>query len=178
MASFAMARDTKVSYKNVFKVMVVALFTSMFVTHLFSTSIIGVIGGYKFPGRAIRTPCITEAGVTWAKPTPMRMIDAIPWVAAGFIFMVAMRYLYSRILWLPDPLAAIPAWSWHPSLWGLWPVYLVAWVVKSIVLRLGGSRAYEEWVVPFVGGFMSGAALEILITATISFLVFSPTITL
>ena len=83
----------------------------------------------------------------------------------GFLFMVVMSYLCTRFIWLPNPLVAILAWEWITSLCGIWAACLVAWVIKYLVLRTGGSKLYERWVVPFVGGFILGDALEVLVAA-------------
>ena len=176
MASYTMARFTRVNPRSVLKVMVVAMFTSMLVTHIVEILLLGTVGASKFPSPIIKATAIDvdRWGNFWSKPTADPMTDVIPWVAVGFVFMVVMRFLYSRILWLPDPLAAIPAWSWIVSLHGVWFPCLVAWVIKSVVLKVGGSRLYEEWVVPFVGGFISGTAVEILLTATASYIMFPP----
>jgi hypothetical protein len=174
LGSYRMAKLTGVSSKNVMKVMVTALFTSMLVTHLVDMGLLGVVGASKFVFPTIKATAIDvdRWGNFWSKPTGRPMTDVIPWVAVGFIFMVVMKYLYSRILWLPDPLAAIPAWSWTVSLHGVWFPFLVAYVIKSIVLKVGGSKLYEEKVVPLVGGFIVGSAVEILITAITSYALF------
>jgi hypothetical protein len=160
------------------KVMVTALFTSMLVTHLVDMGLLGVVGASKFGSPVIKATAIDvdRWGNFWSKPTGRPMTDVIPWVAVGFIFMVVMKYLYSRILWLPDSLAAIPAWSWTVSLHGVWFACLVVWIIKSIVLKIGGSKLYEDWVVPFAGGFIAGTTLEIAITAIASFILFPPTL--
>ena len=52
----------------------------------------------------------------------------------------------------------------------------MVWIIKSLVLRIGGSKLYEDWVVPFAGGFISGTTLEIFITAVASFILFPQTL--
>jgi hypothetical protein len=67
---------------------------------------------------------------------------------------------------------AIVSWAWVISLHGVWFACLVAWIIKSIVLRVGGSKLYEQQLVPFVGGFMLGDAFEVLITALTAYSIF------
>ena len=43
-----------------------------------------------------------------------------------------------------------------------------------MVLRIGGSKFYEERAVPFVGGFILGAALNALIAGIGAFIAFRP----
>jgi hypothetical protein len=172
-ASYTVARHTNVNPRNVFKVMIVAMFTSMFVTNLAVLSIFGVFGASRF----WRSPQLEGWRIEfWNRPSPHSMTEVAPWIVTGFLFMVVMSYLYSRILWLPNPLAAIPAWSWTVSLHGVWFACLVVWIIKSIVLKIGGSKLYEDWVVPFAGGFIAGTTLEIAITAIASFILFPPTL--
>jgi len=47
----------------------------------------------------------------------------------------------------------IVAWDWVASIMGTWSAALVAGIIKWLVLRIGGSKLYEEKAVPFVGGF-------------------------
>lgn len=86
------------------------MFTSMLVTNFVEASILAVFGGSRI--RFLGNPNIDPWRVEfWNRPSPFPMTEVAPWIVAGFLFMVVMSYLYSRILWLPNPLAAIPAWS-------------------------------------------------------------------
>lgn len=42
-------------------------------------------------------------------------------------------------------------------------MFLGAWALKVLTLRIGGSKAYEEYGVPIVVGFIAGFALIALI---------------
>ncbi|RLI28167.1 hypothetical protein DRO58_02740 [Candidatus Bathyarchaeota archaeon] len=177
LASYKMARLTGVSPRNVLKVVAVALFISMFVTQITARAILGVVGGSRFSSPVVKTtPIVWGWNSFWNQPARASMSEVAPWVITGFVFMVVMRYLCSRILWLPDPLWALPAWGMQGGLYGLWFACLVAWMIKSMILRIGGSKLYEEWVVPFVGGFMLGDALEVFIAAITSYVMFPPTL--
>jgi hypothetical protein len=44
-------------------------------------------------------------------------------------------------------------------------------VIKYAVLKIGGSKLYEERVVPIVGGFMLGNIVEVLLASLLSFAV-------
>ncbi|RLI25111.1 hypothetical protein DRO58_06695, partial [Candidatus Bathyarchaeota archaeon] len=177
LASYKMARLTGVSPRNVLKVVAIALFTSMFVTQITERAILGVVGGSKFPSPVIKaTPIVWGWNSFWNQPARASMSEVAPWVIAGFVFMVVMRYLCSRILWLPDPLMALPAWSWTVGLHGVWFASLVVWIIKSLILKIGGSKLYEEWIVPLIGGFMLGDALEVFIAAIMSYIMFPPTL--
>lgn len=85
-------------------------------------------------------------------------INTLPW-----------NVLFPAVIWY----TLIVAWDWEASLHGVWFVALIDGIVKYIILKIGGSKLYEEKVVPFVGGFILGTALEVLVAA-MSFFVFFP----
>lgn len=177
LASYKMAKLTGVSPKNILKVMVVALFVSMLSTKIVQLSAYGVFGGQRFSWPPIwRATNESFQGFHWSRPVNLPISEVSMYIFMGFIFMVLMRFLYTRFLWLPDPLFSIVAWDWVISLHGTWVPVLVAYIIKSIVLKLGGSKLYEDWVVPFVGGFIVGNVLEVFVTAVSSYLLFPPTL--
>lgn len=79
---------------------------------------------------------------------------------AGFIIVTTLAVLHARFLWLPfEPVGFLIATSFG-GFWNcLWSVFLSAWIVKTIVIRIGGSKLYEEWIPPAVGGFAAGTAI-------------------
>lgn len=175
LASYKMAKLTGTNPRNVLKVMMVALFISMLTTKVVQLSAYAVFGGQRFSWPPIwRETSEAFQGFLWSKPVDAPISKVGAYIAIGFIFMAVMRWLYARFLWLPDPLFSIVAWDWVTSLHGTWVPVLVAYVIKTIILKTGGSRLYEEWVIPFVAGFMLGDVLEVFITAITSYLLFPP----
>lgn len=173
-----MAKLTGANPRTLLKVVVISLFISMFVTKVAQEVLLSIVGASKFAFPTIKATAIDvdRWGCFWGRPSPRPIVEATPWILVGFVFMVVMRYLYSRLLWLPDPLAAIVAWDWVTTLCGIWLPALVAYVAKFIILRVGGSKLYEEQVVPFVGGFILGTTLEIFVAALTSYALFPPPI--
>ena len=175
LASYEMARLTDVNPRNILKVMLVAMFTAMFVTHFAQFLIPGLFGWSRLNYGNIPSDLESHAlGNFWNRPSNAPISELGTHITIGFVFMVIARWAYSRFLWVPDPITAIVAWSWVISLHGTWIVCLVAYVVKSIVLKVGGSKLYEQWVVPFVGGFILGDALEVLLAAITSYALLPP----
>jgi hypothetical protein len=70
-----------------------------------------------------------------------------------------MSVLHSRFVWFPHPLGPIITWSFGGTLFGWWLAFLVAWILKWLTLRIGGSKAYEEIGLPLAGGTTAGYAL-------------------
>lgn len=53
--------------------------------------------------------------------------------------------------------------SWTSTLWGIWFPFLIAWILKYLTLKIGGSRAYEEYGMPLMAGFIAGYMIAVLV---------------
>ncbi|RLE61910.1 MAG: hypothetical protein DRJ38_10615 [Thermoprotei archaeon] len=176
LAAYKMAKFTNVHPRNVLKVLVVAMFTTMLFTNITQILFMGAFGAR---GRGLLLAQSLDQHpwtAFWSQPVTVPLYEASLQLVVGFIFMILMTHLYGRILWLPNPMMAPIAWSDPTSLSGIWFPCLVSGLIKWLILRIFGSRFYEERVVPFVGGFLLGDALEVLITALTSFALFPPTV--
>jgi hypothetical protein len=86
------------------------------------------------------------------------------YITAGFVWTVLLSLLRARFVWFPfDPIGFIIATSFSGEFNHVWSVFLTAWLVKTIVLKIGGSPLYEKYVIPGVGGFIGGVALASMI---------------
>jgi hypothetical protein len=85
--------------------------------------------------------------------------------AAGFLITMALFLLRTRFLWWPlHPIGFVIATATFPlGGMGEWNAFLGAWIAKFLTLRIGGSKAYEEYGIPFVSGGIAGYALANLI---------------
>jgi hypothetical protein len=156
-----MASLTGTSNRNTFLVTTVAMLISIpliQITRIWMVSMYGVVllgGGHA--SCSIDNVC---SGWGWT-PTLMPLIT---YGGIGFVITFALAMLHGRFVWFPfEPLGFVIATS-VPGLWyGVWSQFLVAWIVKTIVLRVGGSNLYERYGIPAVGGFLGGVALSIFI---------------
>ncbi|MBS7612148.1 hypothetical protein KEJ27_08120 [Candidatus Bathyarchaeota archaeon] len=173
LGSYKMASLMKVHPRNVVKIASISLIVAMLVACIMNVILPGVYG-------MGRTTCYTTNNLMgrvnhmWAVPSPRPMVDIAPWVAGGFVFMVVMSLLHVRFLWMPDPVMSIIAWDWIGGLHGTWMASLIVCIVKWLILRIGGSKFYEERAVPFAGGFILGAALNALIAGIGAFVTYRP----
>ncbi len=94
--------------------------------------------------------------------TPSAM-DPSTW---GYIFggvltiiVAVLRQLYAGF-WL-HPIGIILGSSYYSE--GIWGSALVAWIIRSIVLRLGGAATVKNKLLPFFVGFFLAAILSVLI---------------
>ncbi|MBS7612939.1 hypothetical protein KEJ48_01635 [Candidatus Bathyarchaeota archaeon] len=171
LGSYKMANLMRVHPRSVVKIASIALIVAMFSACMMNIVLPGVYG-------MGRTHMLTSTNLMgrvydmWNRPSPHPVVEIAPWMIGGLIFMVIMSLLHARFLWLPDPLMSIVAWDWVGSLMGTWSAALVAGIIKWLVLRIGGSRLYEEKAVPFVGGFILGAALNALIAGICAYIIF------
>ncbi len=87
------------------------------------------------------------------------------WVALGAVLVVAAAAARLRLPW----------WPLHPVIfvvWGTWPMtvlaasFLVGYVVKQAVLRLGGATAYRA-ATPIMVGLVAGELLGALVWACV-----------
>jgi hypothetical protein len=46
---------------------------------------------------------------------------------------------------------------------GFWSAFLVAWIIKTITLRVGGSKLYETMGIPTAAGIVAGSMIAVLI---------------
>ncbi|MEM1570084.1 MAG: DUF6784 domain-containing protein [Candidatus Bathyarchaeia archaeon] len=84
--------------------------------------------------------------------------------AIGFIITMVLFLLRARFLWWPiHPVGFIIATSIAPNHMKEWTTFLAAWIAKLLTLRMGGSKAYEKYAIPFVSGGVAGYALANLI---------------
>jgi hypothetical protein len=82
----------------------------------------------------------------------------------GFIIVLSLFYLHSRYVWWPiHPMGFLLSGGMYIVWTGVWTSFLVAWVLKYLTLRIGGSKAYEQYGVPFVGGTLLGLVMTVLV---------------
>jgi hypothetical protein len=78
----------------------------------------------------------------------------------GGLITAALSLLRARFVWMPlHPLGFAMATSVGIAWWGSWNAFVFAWAAKWITLKVGGSKLYENYGVPLVGGFLAGLAL-------------------
>ncbi len=85
-------------------------------------------------------------------------------IGAGFLLAAFLQAMRVRFFWWPfHPLAFAVSGSWEMNL--LWMPLLIAWVIKTLLLRYGGIKTYTA-ALPFfygliLGQFVPGSLLNI-----------------
>jgi hypothetical protein len=163
--SYKMASLTGVSVKSVFKILMVSIVIYSLVTIPAWLNIAYTFGITKLNGTWGMYGCngiIQRSG----KPETWNSCPGTePWVphfVAGFIFVGLLSWLHTRYVWFPfEPVGFILSEAVGFE-WGFWSYALIAWVLKQLTLRIGGSKLYEEFGVPIAGGYIAGHMLALI----------------
>jgi hypothetical protein len=85
-------------------------------------------------------------------------------VITGFIVTVLLYFLRMRFVWWPlHPMGFLISGAAREVWTGAWTSFLGAWALKFITLRIGGSKAYEEYGIPTAAGVLAGFVLAAII---------------
>jgi hypothetical protein len=80
----------------------------------------------------------------------------------GVAITTALAVLRAKLAWFPfHPLGYVLASSWLMK--GVWFTFLIAWLVRLVLFRLGGARMIRHGLVPFCVGMFVAAILSIVI---------------
>jgi hypothetical protein len=166
--AFRMADLTSTSNRNVFLTMVVASAVVPIASLFGYYYTVYTIGLSKIPGNYATYGCdalLSNVQSIWNNAPASD--PWIPYFFAGFVITAALSVLHSRFIWFPfEPVGFSLAISKAVIPWGIWSSALIAWVVKTVTLRVGGSKLYEGWGAPVAAGFIAGYML-VLIPGTI-----------
>jgi hypothetical protein len=158
-----MAKLTRTSLKNTFWIGVMAYVISFLTISVTKVWLSNIYGQRVIPSMGWVLIDRGEQCMVYPYSLPSNEIF-LTYGAAGFIITAALAILHARFVWFPfEPIGFIIATNFA-GFWNcLWSVFLAAWIIKTVVIRVGGSRLYEEWVVPAVGGFAAGTAITTLL---------------
>jgi len=175
LGSYKMSSLMGVHPRNAIIVAFLTLALAAFIACIMNVMIPGIYGLSATPTMRGSYDLQGRINTFWNAPSPHPLTDIVPWLTTGFVFVVIMKLLQARLLWIPDPTMAIVAWDWIGGLHGTWAAATICAVIKWMLLRVGGSKLYSERVVPFVGGFILGDVLNAIIAGTLAFTMLRPT---
>jgi hypothetical protein len=164
-AAFRMAKLANVDNKDVFKALMIGIIVgpiSVLTAFVWVNNTFGLTKLAPF-GTAFTDSLIDRTGNpdNWnIKPgtTPW-----IPNMIIGMIIVGGLYYLHSRFVWFPfEPVGWILGTSYMSMLWGIWFPFLLAWVLKTLTLRVGGTKVYESIGIPVAAGFLTGYMVIVL----------------
>ena len=162
----AMANFTNTNAKNVLKIVLFAAVLTPLLAQI--SLLVGLysFGSNRLSGFAVYSPT-DRFTPEWAETNPSRFVWW-PQALSGVIVAFALNYLHARFIWFPfEPIGFLMAISWASILYEAWQPALMAWVIKTLTIRVGGSRMYESLGRPVAAGFIIGYALMAVIGAVI-----------
>jgi hypothetical protein len=166
--SFAMARLTRTRLKDIYLLTVLSVLLAAptaVIGRVFIANFLGIGRVPVWGGCDVAHLCDNSFDV-WHLAPPIN--DIFGASIAGFIITVALSLVRARFIWWPiHPLGFLIATSFSAIWFGSWNCFLAAWIVKWITLKVGGSRAYENYGAPAVGGFLAGVTLGYFIGAIV-----------
>jgi hypothetical protein len=161
MMSYKMANLTGVSSKSVFKISMISMIVFSLTALPIWLWLAYTWGITKFPYTYGVHAC--NAIVSRAQ-TADHYPAAEPWLSqffVGFISVGLLSWLHARYVWFPfEPIGFILAIGMGD--YGFWTFAAIAWVLKIITLRIGGSKLYEEFGAPLAGGYIAGHMLVLI----------------
>jgi len=174
-ASYKMANLTGVNSKGIFKVMMIAVLIAPLVTIVTFLWLSYIYGGMKFYVGSVVVGSSQFFGYSspdsWISKPGMEPV--LPYVLLGIAIVAVLSILHARFIWFPfEPIGFIIGTSWISVLWGYWGPFFLAWILKTITMRLGGSKAYERYGVPIAAGFVLGYMVTVLIGGSMGMLRF------
>ncbi|MGQ9514920.1 MAG: DUF6785 family protein [Thermoproteota archaeon] len=165
-ASYRIAKLAGVSNKNVFRALAVVLIITplpAILAVLWFGYAIGISKSVQF-NWGYGDGIVAHLTDPWYYDQQPASGSWIEYVAAGFIIVGIFSLMHARYVWFPfEPIGFILGFGNSSMLFGIWFPFLVAWILKYLTLRIGGSRAYEEIGLPLAGGVLAGCMAFIFI---------------
>ena len=155
-----MASVNKVSNRSVFKILLIVNIVAPLL------SVIGAIWAFYTFG-ITKMPTTSSLWYSaYSTYSPSNLINRPayePWwpnMLAGIVFAGLLSFMHARFVWFPlEPIGFLLATDGHALIEGIWTMALVAWVLKTITLRVGGSALYERTGIPTAIGFIIGIVI-------------------
>jgi len=107
----------------------------------------------------------TTWSYTYGTPPSIQAPERWGLTLSGIIFTILVYLARARYAWFflnPVGIAATFIGHW-------WATGFIALVVKYAVLKIGGSKAYEDYLVPLAAGVLAGYGINYIITAWLAF---------
>jgi len=167
--SYRMSGLVQFPNRSVFKILLVVALISPIVVYL-SEVWIGHTYGLSRTGIC---SSVYNCGAPWGQTaeswaTLPNNEPWIPYMFLGIVIVGALSLLHARFLWFPfEPIGFLNGMSYNSLISGVWFPFLIAWVLKTVTLRIGGSKAYENYGLPLAGGFVAGSIVISIIGAVL-----------
>jgi hypothetical protein len=148
---------------------IVALILTLAITVVVTLQVLyqqGGLLGYTWFSKDAVGSSLKDAAVT-IKTAPGVSVANIGWMILGAIVVFLLVQGRSRFLWFPlHPLGYLVAPAYPIT--QLWFSFFVGWLVKSLVMKYGGSDTYVK-LRPFMIGLIIGNVAAMLFWSLLTF---------
>jgi len=164
-ASYRIASLAGISNKNAAKTMLGAMLVAPLYLISFLIVLYTLGGVSKIPAAGWMQGCGWASCAYRASWEMKPGFPETPQLLAGFITTVILHWLHARFIWFPfEPMGFLLGFASYPAIrTGYWFPCLIAWIAKMLMLRIGGSKAYEEVGMPVAGGILTGSMFIVFI---------------
>jgi len=162
MRGFKLADLAGVKPRDAYKLISVAFLIALPISIIMRTYFFNLFGATRL------WPSCGSFDCEYTSKTRYNTAPPLEWMGLGgvmgFIIVLAISFLRGMYAWFPiHPLGFILATGIFTSFAGSWSIALGAWIAKWLTLRIGGSRAYEEYGMPFVSGYVAGFIINLIL---------------
>lgn len=163
--SYKMASETKTDPRDVFKAQLPTLILGIIIVTVLGWMVVGASGvrGWWASWTTGWDGCRNNIGQARFAVVRERMLEAKTWGwgLAGIIIAVVLMYARMRFPWFPINVIGAAILNWT-QVFGML-VTIVAWVVKLITLKIGGTKVYEDILTPLAAGMVLGGVIVYVI---------------
>jgi len=161
MHSFRLADLSGVNPRNIYKMLFIFLIIAYAITLPFKVYWAHFFGA-RYPHCLSGYECDEWAEGPYNTFPPSN--ELIGPIIMGFIIVVLLSFARSRFAWWPlHPMGFLISGSANMAFTGAWTNFLVAWIFKWATLKIGGSKAYEDYGIPFASGILAGFVIVIIV---------------
>ncbi|CEK12710.1 hypothetical protein CWRG_00163 [Chthonomonas calidirosea] len=175
--SMKLADGLSVRRRTLVPVFLLAFITALLVSGYYSIHLpytYGAVQMYSYVYQGNPVWAFTDAASTMNHTNPNIQFFDILNFGIGILVTVLIVALRSRLPWFPfHPLGYALSGSW--TMMVFWFPCLVAWVLKSLIIRYGGMKLYARLRPLFLGAVLGEFIMAILFTAPAIFNRFTPT---
>jgi hypothetical protein len=161
-SSFRMADLTGVDNRSVFSLWLIAAVVTPLEATASALYFIHAFGMTRLTTVSFSCTSMSPTAGCWAFHTNLEQFLHDSNMIAGFLIVGALTFLHARYVWFPfEPIGFVLGTSRRTMLDGVWLPALIAWVLKTMTMRVGGSKAFENYGVPVASGFMAGYVIVV-----------------
>lgn len=168
--SYKLAHTFKTRARDILVVSVITMVTTAVAAYLIWPAWYAAVDGYSI-SRAIEYHIWELPGpwsYTYGVAPAVGVAETWGLAISATVTAIVIYFLRARFAWFfinPVGMMMLPHW------W--WPTWLFAFVTKYLVLRIGGARLHDKYVIPLAAGFLAGFGAFVIIASFVMFFTLS-----